>query len=196
MTRTHLAIGSVLAWSAVAGAQAPLRQAPHTGTPCCAVVAIDARTGVVTAKVLATGATFQFMFGWFDPKLGLGPVDGLGPIDAAKLQPALGFGPVGALKGAATLHVGAQVWANAKGRVSVNGVTACCGVVKRLGSGPAIKVGPPQAEYDAHVAECDAVAASTFPQGGHLCQPLATMTMSGKNPDGSDATYSWTCVCS
>ena len=186
MTRTRFAIGSVLLWSAVTAgsgnAQAPLKHAPPMAIACCAVAAVDARTGVVTAKVLATGATFQFMFGWYDPKLGIGPVDGLGPVDA--------------LKGAATLHVGQQLWANAKGRVSVNGIAACCGVVKKLRSGPAIKEGPPQIEYDAHVPGCDAVAASTFPQGGHSCKPLATMTKSGTNPDGSDATWSWTCICS
>ena len=31
-----------------------------TGKPCCVVTAIDARTGLVTAKVRATGKTFQF----------------------------------------------------------------------------------------------------------------------------------------
>jgi hypothetical protein len=200
MTRSHSVIGSALIWSTLAvsaaGAQTPLKHAPTPVAPCCSVAAVDARTGVVTARVLASGATFQFMFGWFDPKLGYGPVDGLGPVDGAKLRPALGFGPVDAVKGAATLHVGQAIWANQKGRVSVNGVTACCGVVTKLGSGGGMKVGPPQAEIDAHQPGCDAVAASTFPQGGHHCEPLATMTTSGKNPDGSDATYSWTCVCS
>ncbi len=200
MTRIRIVIGSLLACAAVsaaslAGAQVPQKTGALKPLACCDVVSVDARTGVVTAKVIATGATFHFMFGWFDPKLGIGPVDGLGPVDGAKLQPALGFGPIEAQKGAATLHVGQQIWANAHGKVSVNGVTACCGVITKIG--PAgMKVGPPQIEYDAHIAGCNAVAASTFPQGGHTCVPLATMTTSGKNPDGSDATYSWTCVCS
>jgi len=30
------------------------------GAPCCAITAIDLRTGLVTARVTATGRTFQF----------------------------------------------------------------------------------------------------------------------------------------
>ena len=32
----------------------------HAATPCCGITAIDLRTGLVTARVTATGRTFQF----------------------------------------------------------------------------------------------------------------------------------------
>jgi Cu/Ag efflux protein CusF len=41
-----------------AGITAKVR--PDAEEPCCAVTAIDARTGTITAKVSATGRTFQF----------------------------------------------------------------------------------------------------------------------------------------
>lgn len=34
--------------------------AAQAGTPCCGITVVDARTGLVTAKVLATGKVFQF----------------------------------------------------------------------------------------------------------------------------------------
>jgi hypothetical protein len=34
--------------------------AAYAGEPCCSVTAIDAKTGVVTAKEAATGRAFQF----------------------------------------------------------------------------------------------------------------------------------------
>jgi hypothetical protein len=201
MDRSRFAAASLLVLGALVSAptvraQSLAKPAVAIDTHCCVIVAINARTGVATAKVLATGATFDFSFGWFDPKLGLGPVDGLGPIDAAKLKPAEGFGPIDAVRGASSLHVGQKIWANMKGRVSVDGVTACCGVVAKLGSGSGRRLSPPDADYRAHVDACNSVAASTFPHGGHSCVPLATIVSTGTNPDGSDATWSWTCVCS
>jgi hypothetical protein len=37
-----------------------LKDKVNPGTPCCAITAVDQRTGVVTARVNATGATYQF----------------------------------------------------------------------------------------------------------------------------------------
>jgi hypothetical protein len=201
MGRSRFAAASLLVLGALvsaptANAQTPAKPATVVDTHCCVIVAINARTGVATAKVLATGATFDFSFGWFDPALGIGPVDGYGPVDGAKLKPAAGFGPVDGARGAASLHVGQKIWANMKGRISVDGITPCCGVVAKLTSETAHRLSPPDADYNAHVAGCNSVAASTFPQGGHSCVPLATIVSTGKNPDGSDATWSWTCVCS
>ncbi len=138
--------------------------------PCCGVTAIDAKHGVVTAKS-AAGTTFNFKFD-------------SGPVPS-------------------TLKVGQRVWSHG-GKVSLNGVQICCSVVTSATLGRAI-IGAKfpinfQASYAsdsaAHVGECNQVAQTSFPQGGHTCVPRGTMTSSGKSSDGSDATYSWTCICS
>ncbi len=48
---------SLTALIALAGSRAPAQQ---PATPCCGIVSIDAATGLITAKVTATGNTFQF----------------------------------------------------------------------------------------------------------------------------------------
>jgi hypothetical protein len=42
------------------GARVPANVKPAMGTPCCDITAINPSTGIVTAKVNATGKTFQF----------------------------------------------------------------------------------------------------------------------------------------
>lgn len=143
---------------------------PKPIEPCCGVTAIDAKHGVVTAKSI-TGTTFNFKFD-------------SGPVPS-------------------TLKVGQRVWARG-GKVSLNGKQICCSLVTSTTLGRAligakipIKFQASYAsDYAAHVGECNQAAQTTFPQGGHTCLPQGTMVSSGTQPDGSDATYSWTCVCS
>ena len=88
-------------------AVAALALRAEAATPCCGITAINTKTGVVTAKVLATGKTFQFK------------VDQLGPIDGAKLLNSL--------------KVGQQIYADFKThKVSVNGLAPCCNI-SRMG---------------------------------------------------------------
>jgi hypothetical protein len=138
--------------------------------PCCGITAIDVKHGVVTAKSTSTGTTFNFRF------------------DSGRVP--------------STLKVGQRVWSRG-GKVSLNGADPCCTVVTSTTLGRAIITKLPigyQASYAsdsaAHVGECNQVAQTSFPQGGHTCVPRGAMVSSGKSPDGSDATYSWTCICS
>lgn len=143
---------------------------PSMPAPCCQITAIDATRGVVSAKPASTGAAFNFKF------------------DSGTLP--------------STLKVGQRVWSRG-GKVSLNGVQNCCTIISSATVGRATITKFPvkfQASYAsdsaAHVAECNQVAQTSFPQGGHTCVPRGAMVSSGKSPDGSDATYSWTCVCS
>jgi hypothetical protein len=143
---------------------------PSMPPACCQITAIDTQHGVVTAKPATSGAAFNFKF------------------DSGTLP--------------STLKVGQRVWARG-GKVSLNGVQNCCTIIPSATLGRAIIGKFPinyQASYSsdsaAHVSECNQVAQTSFPQGGHTCVPKGAMVSSGKNPDGSDATYSWTCVCS
>jgi len=62
--RAHSNLRSALLLLIAISALALLCPPPaHAGTPCCDITAIDARTGVVTARVNATGQTFQFNAG-------------------------------------------------------------------------------------------------------------------------------------
>lgn len=144
---------------------------PSIPPACCQVTAIDTKHGIVSAKPANPGATFEFKF------------------DSGSLP--------------STLKVGQRVWSRG-GKVSLNGVQNCCTIISSAAVGRAI-IGnkfsiTPQASYAsdsaAHVGECNQVAQTSFPQGGHTCVPRGAMVSSGKSPDGSDATYSWTCVCS
>lgn len=84
-------------------AVAALAPRAEAGTPCCSITAIDAKTGLVTAKVNATGKTFQFK------------------VD----QP----GSVKGVKQLNSLKVGQQIYADFKTHtVSVNGFTPCCNI--------------------------------------------------------------------
>lgn len=106
-------------------------------TPCCSITAIDASTGIVTART-TTGKSFQFKIGQAGPvdafaaRTGLGPVDAFGPVDTyipvdgIKANPV---GPVDAAKLLGSLKIGQKVWADMSGRVSLNGAEACCGAV-------------------------------------------------------------------
>jgi hypothetical protein len=118
--------------------------------PCCGITAINKATGVVTAKT-STGKTFQFKIGragpvdafaaktgfgpvdgfqpvdGFGPVYKAGPVDGLGPVDG--IGPIDGIGPVDAAKILAGLKVGQKIWADLSGRVSINNLEPCCGII-------------------------------------------------------------------
>lgn len=113
------------------------------GTPCCAIVSIDAAAGLVTART-ATGKTFRFKIGSAGPvdafasKSGFGAADGfqpvgsfgpvvlrVGPVDALVNR----IGPVDAAKILSSLKVGQKIWADLSGRVSINGLESCCGIV-------------------------------------------------------------------
>jgi Cu/Ag efflux protein CusF len=60
MTQKMIPLGSVLLVAMLLAVLAPATRAQITPTPCCPITAIDARTGVVSAKVNASGAAFQF----------------------------------------------------------------------------------------------------------------------------------------
>ena len=106
--------------------------------PCCAIISIDTNTGIVTAKTLSTGKTFQFRVtsaapanaatgtSRFGPVTGFSPVDGFGPVDG--FQP-VDAQPVDGAKAFASLKVGQKIWANVDGKVSVNGGQPCCSMV-------------------------------------------------------------------
>jgi hypothetical protein len=143
---------------------------PAVQPPCCQITAIDTNHGVVSAKTADATSTFSFKFD-------------SGPIPS-------------------TLKVGQRVWSRA-GKVSLNGAQNCCTIIPstilaRGVIGIKSRVNH-QASYSsdsaAHVRECNQVAQTSFPQGGHACVPKGAMVSSGKSPDGSDATYSWTCSC-
>jgi hypothetical protein len=143
---------------------------PQIPVACCRIAAIDVGSSVVTAKPMNTGSAFKFKF------------------DSGVLP--------------STLKVDQLVWARG-GKVSLNGTQNCCtiipGATKPRGL---LEIMVPlshersySAESTSHVRECDEVALRSSPRGGQKCSPKSTMISSGKNPDGSDATYSWTCVC-
>lgn len=144
---------------------------PSVPPACCQITAIDTKHAVVSAKPANPGATFNFKF------------------DSGALP--------------STLKVGQRVWARG-GKVSLNGVQNCCTIITSANLGRGMIGGKfpinYQASYSsestAHVNECNQVAQTSFPQGGHTCVPRGTVVSSGKSPDGSDATYSWTCTCS
>ncbi len=144
---------------------------PPAQQPCCHVTAIDASSGVVNAKPLGTGATFRFKF------------------DSGTVPP--------------TLRVDQFVWVHGE-KASINGSQNCCTILPTIPN-PRTLLGAKisgtyktsySAESTSRVSECDQVAQRSFPQGGHKCAPKATMISSGKSPDGSEATYNWTCACS
>lgn len=170
MINSPFSRGLRVALIALATAAATKSGAQTVYPPCCRTTAVDAASGVVTAIRLGTGATFKFKF------------------DSGVLP--------------STVKVDQWVWGN-EVRVSMTGYPGCCTVL------PA-STDPAQpgtrasrgyetaysAESTSHVRGCDQVAQRSFPQGGHKCIPKSTMIASGKNPDGSRATYSWTCTCS
>jgi N-acetylneuraminic acid mutarotase len=93
-----LLVSIALFSSARADAQTP-------SAPCCGIVAIDANTGIITAKVNATGNVFQFK------------PNGYSPIDGLRSNP-------GAL---ASLKPGQVVYANfTNHQVSLDGQRVCC----------------------------------------------------------------------
>ena len=164
-TRALLVSGFVLATSATSSAQ------PAVPPPCCRITAIDASSGVVTAKPIDTNSAFRFRF------------------------------DSGAIPG--TLKIDQFVWSREQ-KVSLNGTQNCCTIIltdQKARSLLGTKVSSSHVtsyavDSTSHVGECDQVALRSFPQGGHKCIPQSTMISSGKNPDGSNATYGWTCVCS
>lgn len=112
------------------------RGTPTPLSPCCSITGVDARTGLVTAKLLATGVTFQFRFG----KVGTSPVDGatagnfqpvenLQGFDPAKVGRPLPIGPVDAVREVSALKIGQLVWADGAGRVGLKPGVPCCSVV-------------------------------------------------------------------
>ena len=143
---------------------------PSIPPACCHITAIDGSRGVVTAKPMDTGAAFRFKF------------------------------DSGSLPG--RLKVDQPVWAGG-GKVSLNGTQNCCTIIPAAPNARALLGAKTSSSYQtaysaestSHARECDQVAQRSFPQGGHKCIPKATMISSGKSPDGSHATYSWTCVC-
>lgn len=147
------------------------RAQPSSPVACCRITSIDAQSGLVAAKQMDTGAPFNFKFD-------------SGPVPA-------------------TLKIDQLVWARG-GKVSLNGTQNCCTIVtSRTAPGFALREknsSSPRTSYaaesTAHAQECDQVAHSSFPSGGHTCVPKGAVISSGKNRDGSDATYSWTCACS
>ena len=143
---------------------------PAMPAPCCQITAIDTNSGVVSARTGNATGTFNFKFD-------------SGPIPS-------------------TVKVGQRVWVWG-GKVSLNGVQPCCTIIPstRLGGGIGTKSrANSRTSYSsdsaAHVHECNQVAQTSFPRGGHTCVPKGAVVSSGKSPDGSDATYRWTCSCS
>lgn len=143
---------------------------PQPQQPCCRVTAIDATSGIVNAKPIGTGATFRFKF------------------DSGAVP--------------STLRVDQFVWVHGE-KASINGSQNCCTILPTIPN-PRTLLGTRisgtyrtsySAESTSRVSECGQVAQRSFPQGGHRCAPKATMISSGKNPDGSEATYNWTCAC-
>ena len=144
---------------------------PSIQPPCCRVESIDTQAGLVTAKPIQSGAAFNFKFD-------------SGPIPS-------------------NLQIHQFVWARG-GKVSLTGTQNCCTIVPSASTfGAPVRgnaVGSHSTSYaaesTARVRECDQAAVTSFPRGGHTCTPKGTVISSGKKPDGSDATYSWTCACS
>ena len=142
---------------------------PEMQPPCCQITAIDVEHVTVTARTANAESTFKFKFD-------------SGPIPS-------------------TVKVGQRVWSRG-GKVSLNGVQNCCTIISSTLGGRVIGNKTrlnSQASYSsdsaAHVRECNQVSQTSFPQGGHTCLPKGAMVSSGKSPDGSDATYRWTCSC-
>jgi hypothetical protein len=170
MRKTRYTTRLVLSSLALAASTA-LSAQPAMQPPCCRVASIDVSTGVVTARPIDTGSAFKFRF------------------DSGVLP--------------SSLKVDQLIWARG-GKVSLNGTQNCCtivpGATKTRGlldiMAPRSHERSYSAESTSHVRECDEVALRSSPRGGQKCNPRSTMISSGKNPDGSDATYSWTCVCS
>lgn len=136
--------------------------------PNAKVTVVNANTGLITAKPIAPGPVFSFKF---DP--------GQVPF---------------------TINIDQKVWRRDE-RVSFNAdYDFCCTIAPAEASyGRPLRTKPfttYAAESTSHSLECDGVAQRSFPRGGHRCFPKATLISSGKNPDGSGATYSWTCACS
>jgi len=170
MKHTLFATALLVVGSAIVAVPTSTNAQPPAQQPCCHIIAIDGSSGIVTAKPMGTGASFRFKF------------------DSGALPP--------------TLRVDQFVWVHGQ-KVSINGGQNCCTMLPAIPNpgallGNRISGGYKtsySAESTSKVTECDQVAQRSFPQGGHKCAPKATMISSGKNPDGSDATYSWTCMC-
>jgi hypothetical protein len=137
---------------------------------CCHITVIDTSRGVVSATIDDATGTFSFKF------------------DSGTIP--------------STLKVGQHAWLRGD-KVSLDGTQNCCTIVPSTTSGPRVigirsRVNS-QASYSsdsaAHARECDQVAQTSFPQGGHTCMPRGALVSSGKSPDGSEATYRWTCSC-
>ncbi len=104
ISRISISLAMIFALSLAMVALAPRAEA---GDPCCSITAINAKTGLVTAKEIKTKKTFQFK------------VNSTEPVTGAKL-----------LK---SLKVGQKVFSDfTKGVVSVNpdGAAPCCGIVQ------------------------------------------------------------------
>ncbi|HEY3746988.1 MAG TPA: hypothetical protein VGL17_12130 [Gemmatimonadaceae bacterium] len=143
---------------------------PEMQPPCCQITAIDTQHGVVTADTANAEKTFNFKF------------------DSGGIP--------------SSLKVGQRIWARA-GKVSLNGSQNCCTIIpsatpSRTAFGIKSRVGALtsySSDSAAHVRECNQTAQTSFPQGGHTCVPKGALVSSGKSPDGSGATYRWTCSC-
>jgi hypothetical protein len=164
---THILVAAGLC---VVAASSRSGAQPAVQAPCCQVTAIHVEQGVVTAKTPNAEISFNFKF------------------DSGAIP--------------STLKVGQRVWLRGD-KVSLNGAQNCCTIIPSTTSGrPDIGVGSrvnSRASYSsdstAHARECNQAAQTSFPQGGHTCVPRGAIISSGKSPDGSDATYRWTCTC-
>jgi len=148
------------------------RAQPVQWPPNGKVTAVNANTGIITAQPVGAGPTFYFKW-----ELGAVP---------------------------ATVTVDHLVWRRNE-KVSLNAyVSFCCTIVPSQAIGilplrtnvSTIRATSYAAESTARARECDAVAQKGFTRGGHRCTPSGALMSSGKKPDGSGATYSWTCACS
>ncbi|MGI8401232.1 MAG: hypothetical protein ACR2NS_06455 [Gemmatimonadaceae bacterium] len=176
-------------------------------TPCCFISKINLRSGSATANSSSTSGTIQFKAGRYLHDIN--PLtDPYGPLDFGKLSLATDFEPTNVLRLFGTLKIGQKVWVSPGGKVSLTGRDPCCGVVAEYpptGSSPGKGSGgltkePKRQAYSidsaARVSECNRTARTSFPNGGHVCFPKATLISSGTQPDGVDATYNWRCACS
>jgi hypothetical protein len=161
----------LLVLAALVSASTVANAQPSQPVACCRVSSIDVESRLVAAKPMTGGATFNFKFD-------------AGPIPA-------------------TLKIDQLVWARG-GKVSLNGTQNCCTIVPSAsarglgprGKGTGTATNSYAAESTARVRECNQAALTSFPRGGHTCTPKGTVISTGKRPDESDATYSWTCACS
>src|SRR4051812_48963584 len=159
-------------------------------TPCCYISAIDHQSGILSAQSTSKIGIVKFRIGTYtQPTNPAG--DPYGPLDFAALTIASNFQPTNEPRVLKELHVGEAVWVSHGGRVSLTGRDPCCGVIGKSLGGRSYS-----SDSLNRVAECARVAKTSYPDGGHDCFPKGLLISSGKSPDGSDATYSWTCTCS